>query len=242
MHFARGDTARVPVIAVAGPGDKIAAAGMSAAIMTASGLTTALAGPQGVSVGTERFREGPCREEQFVGGALSNPLTEAAVFEFPYDGLVRRGIPIDACDVAAITAGATMPPSDGRTMKAKLAAIASRYIVLDVADNDAVQIAGSARVPVCWIAHDANNPLVKAHLAAGGLAVAAGGNGANGRIEVLRGAQAPDPVLPLPVSNAASANEYPEAITQLLFAAAIGVVSGVAPEHIRNGIESCGTG
>lgn len=100
--FPKGATGRIPVLAVTGTNGKTTTSRMVAHILRGAGLTVGLAGTTGIWVDDERIATGDCAGPRSARQVLRDPTVEAAVLEAARGGILREGLGFDACDVGAV--------------------------------------------------------------------------------------------------------------------------------------------
>ena len=243
-YFPEGKTGRVPTIAIAQSPGSAAVACMVAGMLEASGKTTALAFSGGVYIGACKVRD----EDSAGGGraraVMQDPRVEAAVLELGCSGLLESGMPVDACDVAAVLGVESGSPGQvGMDSSKALAALkllvprtASRLVVLNADDAHCVSMDKHLRhVPICWVSLNPDNPVIIAHAGAKGITTTLSGTGENAEITIAAGPQrkciARIGDLPADCRDA-------EHATVALFAAGIACALDIPIKDIRSGLES----
>ncbi|WP_439631423.1 cyanophycin synthetase [Gemmata sp.] len=188
--FPRGD-GRIPVIAITGTNGKTTVTRMVAAAVAAAGKTSGVTTTDGIWVDGHQVAAGDMTGFQSARVILGDPVVEVAVLETARGGLVRRSIGYDWSDVGVITnVSADHLGQDGiETVDDLLhvkALVAERVrdggtVVLNADDERLAALPGrrgvnADRKRVVFFTLDADNPVVRQHLDAGGTAFwAAGG-------------------------------------------------------------------
>jgi cyanophycin synthetase len=175
-----GSPSRIPIAAVTGGPGAAAAASMLAHVLKTAGQTVGLATREGLTIDGDRLltddRSGPTGARN----VLYNPSVDAAVLETSPEGVLRRGLRFDFCDVAAVLDAAAAPgdpdsaaPVEIRTKAMEVVVRAARgAVVLDADDEVCLAMADQADAGhVCYVTRDPGHPGLDEHLAAGGRAV-----------------------------------------------------------------------
>ncbi|MBL8488626.1 MAG: ATP-grasp domain-containing protein [Rhodocyclaceae bacterium] len=159
FHFPEPDDGRIPLALVTGSSGKSTTARMLAAILQAGGRKVGLACSDGCYAEGHRYRTGDCAGGPPARDLLLQPAIDAAVIELGRGGLLRAGVPVDACAVAAVLGvHGDHLGQDGIDDLAALAALkalplraARDRIVLNADDPACIAMAAAARpLPVCW--------------------------------------------------------------------------------------------
>ncbi len=101
--FADGNTARIPVVAVAGTNGKTTTVRLTAHLLTASGRRVGMTNSDGVYIEHRCIDTGDCSGPRSARNVLLHPNVDAAVFETARGGILREGLAFDRCDVAIVT-------------------------------------------------------------------------------------------------------------------------------------------
>lgn len=228
--FPPGALSRIPVVCVAGGqgrGDGLGATGCTAAIarlLAACVGPTGRAAADGLYAGDEARATSPRAglRAASAGSLLADPDLHAAVLEIDAPRVVDEGMGLDAASVAVLLG--PWPDGDVRGAQARRAALrvvaghARDALVLD-ADDPAMPVlaAGAPAGATLLVSLRGRTPAIDAHLAAGGHAVHADGDGA---LRLEAGARGRGRVEGLPAELA------------LAFAAAAGLAIGLAPQQV----------
>jgi cyanophycin synthetase len=246
QHFPGAANGRIPTVAITGSWGKTTTARMVARILESAGLTTALACSDGVKVGERIVREGDSAGGTPARAVLLDPDAEAAVLEIARGGLIRAGMPVDQCDVSTVlNVGFNHIGQNGIESIAALAAVkalvaraATRYVVLNADDPHCVSMAvQTGNVPVCWVSAAPDNPRVRAHVDAGGMAAVLSGIDNDARICIWRDTHE-QPVIGLAELPSTMQGLLRINAINALFATATASALGIAADAIRTGLAS----
>lgn len=167
----------IPCALITGTNGKTTTARLLAAMVEAAGKTPGLSSTDGVRVGSEVVDSG---DWSGPGGArlvLRNQQTEVGILETARGGMLRRGLAMEGCEVAAVLN--VGEDHLGEWGVGSLEGLAEgKFVVTRVADravinaDDPVVAARGDQLPqaVIWFSLDASNPRLQASLAQGGLA------------------------------------------------------------------------
>jgi UDP-N-acetylmuramyl tripeptide synthase len=229
----------VPTAIVTGTNGKSTTVRLLGAIGAAWGKTTGLSSTDWVRVGDEILDRGDYSGPTGARLLLRDPRTELAILETARGGIMRRGMALEAVDVAAITNVAADHLGEFGNTTLELLTHAKfvvtrigKRIVLN-ADCELLHApARAVQAPITWFALSERNPLVAAHLASGGSACVVrdgvltllepGRTHALGRIERIS----------IAMGGAARHN-----VENCLAAAAIAFHLGAPPAAIARGLE-----
>jgi cyanophycin synthetase len=98
-----GDDGRIPTAMVTGTLGKTTVCYMLNSILTCAGHLVGMATTEGVYIGAEQVMKGDVAGPSGHVVALSDPLVTAAVLETARGGVIKKGMYLDRCDVAALT-------------------------------------------------------------------------------------------------------------------------------------------
>lgn len=236
----------IPVALVTGTNGKTTTTRMVAAIVAAAGHCPGTSSTDWIAVDREIIEHGDFSGPGGARTVLRDSRVEMAVLETARGGLLRRGLGVEHADAVVITTIAEDHLGDfgSRSVDELLAikwvttrALAGKgHLILSADEPRLVRKAAETSAPIIWFSLRADNPVVKAHLNAGGRAAIA----CNDQImlidehnEVLVCSIAS---IPLSVGGAAAHN-----VSNALAAAAMAWSFGIAPETIAKGLQSVGT-
>ncbi len=231
----------VPAVLVTGSNGKTTTVRLLTAILTAAGRTVGMCCSDTVSVGGEVLERGDWSGPGGARMVLRDPRVEVAVLETARGGMLRRGLAVDRADAAIITNIAEDHFGEfGITDLAGLAdakLIVARALdrdgrlVLNAEDPQLVAAAPRLEVPVTWFAADAANPVLRAHMAAGGEAVTVVEN----TLVLVRDHEAHvvAPVADVPITLHGAARHN---VANVLGAVAVAATLGLGPATISRGL------
>jgi cyanophycin synthetase len=236
----------VPVALVTGTNGKTTTVRLLAAIAAAAGRIAGSTSTDRITVGGETIERGDFSGPGGARTLLRDRRVEVAVLETARGGTLRRGLAIAAVDAAAVTNVAA--DHLGEYGVHDLAALAEAKLVpvravrpggaavLNADDPELVHRGpAAARAPIVWFSLEAENPLLAAHLAAGGAGALLAGDelvlaGAGRRRAVARLA-----AIPVTFGGAARYN-----VANSLAAAALAQALGFPDDAIARGLAAVG--
>ena len=179
--FSVDDDGRIPVAAVTGTNGKTTVTRLLAHLAATGGTTVGMACTEGVWVGDRQIDTGDCSGPQSARRILAHPEVATAVLETARGGILREGCGFDACDVAVVTNIASgdhlglqeidTPEQLAWVKGAVVAAVRpGGTAVLNAADPLVVDMKKWCKGRVVYFALDPEHPVLREHLAAGGLA------------------------------------------------------------------------
>ena len=230
----------VPTALITGTNGKTTTARLLASIAAAGSKTPGISSTDRVRVGTEILDEG---DWSGPGGArlvLRDRRTQVGILETARGGMLRRGLALEHCDVAAVLnvgadhlgewgIGTLDGLAEGKFVTTRVADVA----VLN-ADDEVVAARGDdLDRPILWFTLHADNARVRTHVASGGRAAVLEGD----QLVLLEGSRRRELLsvsdVPVTLNGAARYN-----VANALAAAAIADLLGFEPEHIRHGLAS----
>lgn len=246
MLFPPGSPSLIPIAAITGTNGKTTTARMLAHIHKLAGRHVGLTSTDGVYVDGQRTVVGDMTGPVATRMVLGDPSVDVAVLEIARGGLLRAGMGVRHVDVGAVL----NVQSDHLGLRGinsldELAEV--KRIIAEVARDTAVLNADDPRVlrmaayteakHVCYVTMNPQHELVRAHIRAGGRAIALEG-GINGQMITLydRGAHIPllwTHLVPATLEGKATFN-----VQNAMFAAAMAFSMGVRLEDIRNGLRT----
>ena len=193
--FPEGSDGRIPTVAVTGTNGKTTTSRMVAEMLKEAGHCVGLATTDGVSVGgaeVARFDLAGIPGAEMV---LHDPAVTAAVLETARGGLIRNGMAVDRCDVAAVLNvtddhigfDGVQSRQEMASVKSVVARAARHAVVLNADDPLCVEMAGSVRAGnLWWFAEDPSNEVFHRHVTRGLPGVTLSGDGISRKIVVWR--------------------------------------------------------
>ena len=180
MLFPPGTPARIPVAIVTGTNGKTTTARMVASILQMAGVIPGMTSTDGVFIDGRLTVKGDMTGPVGARTVLRDPAVDAAVLEVARGGMVRAGLGVRRCDVAAcLNVTSDHLGLGGVDTLDQLAAI--KRIPIEVATDTAVLNADDPRVlamaahtdarHICYVTMDSEHALVREHVQEGGRAV-----------------------------------------------------------------------
>ncbi|HWP04711.1 MAG TPA: cyanophycin synthetase [Polyangiaceae bacterium] len=180
--FARGDDARIPIVAVTGTNGKTTTTRFVAHLMRQRGLRVGMTCTDGIYVEGKRIDTGDCSGPKSAKMVLGHPSVDVAVLETARGGMLREGLGFDWCDVAVVTnvgegdhlgMNGIHRVEDLAAIKAiPVRRVSTRGVAVLNADDPLV----AAMAPLCpgtviFFSRHAESPVVVRHRASGGKAI-----------------------------------------------------------------------
>ena len=180
MLFPSGSPARVPVAIVTGTNGKTTTTRMVANILQMAAVVPGMTSTDGVFIDGRLSVKGDMTGPVGAKTVLRDPSVEAAVLEVARGGMVRAGLGVRTCDVAAcLNVASDHLGLGGIDTLDQLAEI--KRIPIEVATDTAVLNADDPRVlamaahtdarHICYVTMDSEHALVREHVQEGGRAV-----------------------------------------------------------------------
>jgi cyanophycin synthetase len=176
----------IPVAAVTGTCGKTTTCRMLEAILARTGKCVGLATTHGVRIGGREIVSGDCSGAPYAQLVLYHRDVEAAVLETARGGILKRGLGFEACNVAAVLNVSSdhlgergiETVDDMARVKGFLLEVARDAAVLNADDSSCVSMASRVTArDLYWFTLRSENPLVHAHIEAGGRALRRVGDG-----------------------------------------------------------------
>ena len=168
----------IEVAAVTGTNGKTTTSRMLSRILMLAGRTVGSTSSDGIYVDGEVVDCGDWTGPGAARRVLRRPDVDCVVLEMARGGLLRRGMGVDACDVAVITNIAEDHLGEYGIHQvsemAEVKSIITRAVarggarVLNADDPLAAKLFRAGSAPVIWFGLDAQNPVVQQHCARGG--------------------------------------------------------------------------
>lgn len=237
---------RIPIAMVTGTKGKTTTIRMLTQILTAAGHRVGFSCTDGVVIEGEYIRRGDCSGYGGAQTVLGHRDISAAVLETARGGLLRNGLYVDRCHVAALLNVAREHiGTDGVDTVEQMAALKQKVIdaardavVLNADDDQCVRLISdypAHRVMLFSLAED--NAVVKTHVEAGGIAFQLRSSLDEDCIVRCEGVS----VVPLiPVAELPSCQNglFPQNIANAMAAAALADGLGIAREDIQRGLRT----
>ncbi len=241
----------IPVGLVTGTNGKSTTVRMAASIIRSAGLSAGLTSTDGIRVGDHILDTGDYSGPGGARSLMRHPQTEIAVLEVARGGLLRRGLGVETATTALITNVAadhlgeyginTVEELAEAKFIVRKSLKGEAPLILNADDAQSVSRAGALEPEflddrasrLIWFGMDAENPVIQAHLLAGGRAAVL----FDGWLELRQAGNARRVVkaadLPATFGGAARHN-----ISNALAALALCRQLGIEDEHLRQGLLS----
>lgn len=193
MLFPDRGNGRIPIIAVTGTNGKTTTTRLTAHICKSAGKKVGYTTSDGVYIQNQLLMKGDCTgplSSQFV---LKDPTVDFAILECARGGILKSGLAFQNCDVAIVTNVAEDHIGLGgiNTVEqmAKVKAVVPEtvfnhgYAVLNADDDLVYKMKDDLKCNIALFSMDENNPRIKEHCEAGGLATVF----ENGYVSILKG-------------------------------------------------------
>ena len=193
MLFPKGSVGRIPIIAITGTNGKTTTTRLTAHIAKSAGKKVGYTTSDGVYIQNHLMMKGDCTGPVSSTFVLKDPTVDFAVLECARGGILKSGLAFQNCDVAIVTNVAADHIGLGgiNTVEqmAKVKAVVPEtvfphgYAILNAEDNLVYRMKDDLKCNVAFFSMDENNPRIKEHCAAGGLATVY----ENGFISIMKG-------------------------------------------------------
>jgi cyanophycin synthetase len=180
MLYPPGSTARIPIIAVTGTNGKTTTTRLMAHIMKTVGHKVGFTTTDGVYIQNQLMMRGDCTGPVSAEFVLKDPTVDFAVLECARGGILRAGLGFHNCDIAIVTNVAEdhlgLQDIDTIEQLARVKGVVPEsvlpngYAILNADNKWTAAMAKELKCKVAYFSMDENNPLIKKHMAKGGLA------------------------------------------------------------------------
>ncbi len=176
--FPTGSSAHVPLISVTGTNGKTTTTRLIRHIVQETGKVVGMTTTEGIFIGDDKVWSGDASGPKSAIMVLTDPTIEAAVLETARGGILREGLGYELADVAVLT-NITKDHigQDGLETIEDIVYVKSLVaecvreggsVVLNADDQELIKLSSRLTSKIIWISKDRNNPILAAHLAAGG--------------------------------------------------------------------------
>lgn len=249
MLFAPGTPSRIPIAAITGTNGKTTTSRMLAHIHKLAGRHVGLTTTDGVYIDGQCTVKGDMTGPVATRMVLSDPFVDVAVLEIARGGLLRAGMGVRHCDVAAVLN--VQPDHLGLRGVETLEQLALvKRIVIEVAQDTAVlnaddplclKMAGYTEAKhLCYVTMNPGHSLVREHIRAGGRAVVLE-DGINGQMITIYDHGAHIPLLWTHLVPATLEGKAMHNVQNAMFAAGLAFSMGMRLEDIRHGLRTFDT-
>ncbi len=246
MLFPADAPSRIPIISITGTNGKTTTARMVAHIYKLSGNTVGLATTDGVYIDGNLSVKGDLTGPMAAQMILRDPTVDAAVLETARGGLLRRGLGYERCDTGAVLnihadhlgLRGVDTLEDMARVKQIVAEVAKDTAVLNADDELCLKMAAHTKAQnLCYVTMNADHPLVREHVRAGGRAVVLE-QGMNGHMITIYDNSAHIPLMWTHLIPATLDGKAMHNVQNALFAAGICFSMGKSLEDIRHGLRT----
>lgn len=193
MLFPPGTSARIPIIAVSGTNGKTTTTRLMAHIVKSMGHRVGFTTTDGIYIQNIMVEKGDCTGPKSAEFVLKDPTVEFAVLETARGGILRAGLGFHKCDIGIVTniAADHLGLKDIMNLE-DLARVKSvvvesvrpgGYAILNADDDHVYAMRKGLDCKIALFSLDENNPRIKEHCEAGGLAAIA----ENGFVTICKG-------------------------------------------------------
>jgi cyanophycin synthetase len=242
--FPSGAKTRIPTAAITGSIGKTTTSRMVALILARAGMRVGACTTEGIWVGEECIRRGDWAGGRAIHWLLTDRRVEAGVFEMARGGLLKFGMILDRCDVAAVLNVLNNHVGiDGVNSRSQLAAIkstvvrrATNMVVLNGEDDLCLSMRRHVRAArICLVGTKGEQGELGAHVRSGGCAVLLEGSGQDTRIALYDRAaklvEIPTRDIPATLNGL-----HKPKVCNALFATAIAFGLGIGTDAIVTGL------
>lgn len=247
--FPPGSPSRIPIAAITGTNGKTTTSRMLAHILKLSGKTVGLTSTDGVYIDGSLTVQGDMTGPVSAQMVLRDPSVDAAVMETARGGMLRGGLGYNECNVACcLNISADHLGIKGIDTLEQLAEIkrvpieiAKDAAVLNADDPNCLRMADyTEATKLCYVTVNANHPLVKEHIQAGGQAFVLE-EGINGHMITIYGSDTHIPLLWTHLIPATIEGKAMHNVQNAMFAAALAYNMDISLDNIRQGLRTFDT-
>jgi cyanophycin synthetase len=195
--YPQGNDGRIPTVMVTGTTGKTSTSTMLASILTSAGHVVGSATTEGVRIDGELIEQADLASADGASIVLRDPIVTAAVLETARGGIVKTGLYVDRCDVAAllnverdqIGMDGVETLDDMVKIKRRILDIARKAVVLNADDARCLALAEEfkPRLRTILYSKSPETAAVRSHVAAGGEALFLAKRGGRETIVVASG-------------------------------------------------------
>ena len=247
--FPPGDDGRIPTVMVTGTTGKTSTSTMLASILASAGHVVGSATTEGVRIDGELIEQGDLASADGASIVLRDATVTAAVLETARGGIVKTGLYVDRCDVAAllnierdqIGMDGVETLDDMVAVKRKILDIARKAVVLNADDPRCLALAEEfkPRLRTILFSKSPDTTAIRDHVAAGGEALFLAKR--DGRETIVVASQSGEiPLLATDEVPATNGGLIWFHGVNALSAAALAIALGIGHDAIRSGLRRYG--
>jgi cyanophycin synthetase len=249
MLFPKGSPSKIPIACITGTNGKTTTSRMLGHILKMAGHTVGMTSTDGVYIDGKLTVQGDMTGPVAAQMVLRDPTVDAAVLETARGGLLKRGMAIRSCDVAAclnvqndhLGLRGIDTLDELAEVKRTVVEIATETAVLNADDPRCLKMAAYVHAKhVCYVTMNPNHALVRAHIRAGGQAVVLE-QGMNGHMIALYDKNVHTPLLWTHLIPATLEGRAMHNVQNAMFAAALATGMHVSRDNIENGLRTFNT-
>ncbi len=180
MLFPKGSVGRIPIIAVTGTNGKTTTTRLTAHIAKSAGKKVGYTTSDGVYIQNQLMMKGDCTGPVSSTFVLKDPTVDFAILECARGGILKSGLAFQNCDIGIVTNVAADHIGLGGIytveQMAKVKAVVPEtvfphgFAILNAEDDLVYAMKNDLKCNIGLFSMDENNPRIKEHCAAGGLA------------------------------------------------------------------------
>jgi len=193
MLYPQGSSMRIPIVAVSGTNGKTTTTRLIAHMAKTAGHKVGFTTTDGIYIQNQMVQKGDCTGPISSEFVLKDPTVDFAVLECARGGILRAGLGFHNCDIGIVTnvAADHLGLRDINTLEdmARVKGVIPEsvfpggYAILNADDDLVVQMSKKLNCKVAFFSLNENNPIIKKHCEAGGLAAIA----ENGYVTISKG-------------------------------------------------------